>query len=176
VHFPINIQVECTADDWSHIENLQVLWLQAVRYHTTRNVNIACNQHLCHHESQIEKIPCTWWLQWICTPTWLLYCSPEEHRKEKLLNVDLDEIKKFQPEGQQQNCMWHHGMRTSDTYLWTSTSPRRLVICQVKPRSGSRPGCEISRPCFLTSSMYLQIVRRFPITSNSEMRTLYLSF
>jgi hypothetical protein len=44
----------------------------------------------------------------------------------------------------------------SITHLWTSRSPRRLVICHVRPLSGSKPGWEISSPCFLTSLMYLK--------------------
>lgn len=46
--------------------------------------------------------------------------------------------------------------RASATYLWTSLLPLRFVICHVNPLFGSKPGCEISKPCFLTSFMYLQ--------------------
>lgn len=44
----------------------------------------------------------------------------------------------------------------SASHLWTSWSPRRFVICHVSPLSGCKPGWEISNPCFLTSSMYLE--------------------
>ncbi len=39
--------------------------------------------------------------------------------------------------------------------MWTSLLPRRFVICQVKPLSGSSPGCDISSPNFLISCTYL---------------------
>lgn len=40
--------------------------------------------------------------------------------------------------------------------MWTSLSPLLFVICHVRPLSGSKPGCEISNPCFFTNSMYLE--------------------
>jgi hypothetical protein len=43
----------------------------------------------------------------------------------------------------------------STVSLWTSLLPRRFVICQVKPLSGSSPGCDISSPNFLISCTYL---------------------
>lgn len=54
------------------------------------------------------------------------------------------------------NIIWPSSRSYQQTYLWTSTSPRCFVIAQVVPRLPSRDGCETSRPCFLTSSMYLQ--------------------
>lgn len=51
------------------------------------------------------------------------------------------------------------------TYLWTSLSPLLFVICHVSPLLGSRPGWEISNPCFLTSWIYLEYEER-------EIRTL----
>lgn len=42
------------------------------------------------------------------------------------------------------------------SYLWTSRSPLLFVICQVNPLLGSKPGCEISKPCFRTNAKYLQ--------------------
>ena len=42
------------------------------------------------------------------------------------------------------------------SYLWTSRSPLLFVICHVNPLFGSKPGWEISRPCFFTSFMYLK--------------------
>ncbi|WVZ07905.1 hypothetical protein V8G54_021251 [Vigna mungo] len=44
---------------------------------------------------------------------------------------------------------------SNHSYLWTSRSPLLFVICHVKPLLGSKPGCEISKPCFLTSFKYL---------------------
>lgn len=51
-----------------------------------------------------------------------------------------------------------HGQNMRDfcaSYLWTSRSPLLFVICHVNPLFGSKPGWEISRPCFFTSFMYL---------------------
>lgn len=42
------------------------------------------------------------------------------------------------------------------TYLWTSLLSLFIVICQVILLFGSRPGCEISKPCFLTIFKYLE--------------------
>ena len=43
------------------------------------------------------------------------------------------------------------------SYLWTSRSPLLFVICHVNPLLGSKPGCEISKPYFLTSLIYLEL-------------------
>lgn len=42
-----------------------------------------------------------------------------------------------------------------ESYLWTSRPSLFFVICHVNPLVGSKPGCEISKPCFLTNFIYL---------------------
>lgn len=48
------------------------------------------------------------------------------------------------------------GRESNKAYLWTSLSPLLFVICHVNPLLGSRPGWEISKPCFFTNSIYLE--------------------
>ena len=43
------------------------------------------------------------------------------------------------------------------SYSWTSRSPLLFVICHVNLLLGSKPGCEISKPYFLTSLIYLEL-------------------
>lgn len=81
-------------------------------------------------------------------------------RRNKLLPICTNLVAKVRKE----NCTEQGFI----TYLWTSTSPRRFVICQVRPRSGSSPGCDISRPYFLTSSRYLHFQSTGLSTSASE--------
>lgn len=59
------------------------------------------------------------------------------------------------------------------TYMWTSLSPLLFVICHVSPLLGSRPGCEISNLCFLTSWMNLQCYERWKmLKENNNKRTI----
>jgi len=47
-----------------------------------------------------------------------------------------------------------------------------FVIAHVVPLSGSKPGCEISKPCFLTSLMYLKQIGfklHIPIYENMHL-------
>lgn len=44
-------------------------------------------------------------------------------------------------------------------YLWISLPSLFFVICQGMLRVGSSPGWEISKPCFLTSLIYLEIFK-----------------
>lgn len=46
-------------------------------------------------------------------------------------------------------------------YLWTSLSPLLFVICHVNPLFGSKPGCDISSPCFFTNLIYLLHVEKY---------------
>ena len=43
------------------------------------------------------------------------------------------------------------------SYLWTSWPSLLFVIFQHNPLLGSKPGCEISKRCFLTNFMYLRL-------------------
>lgn len=52
--------------------------------------------------------------------------------------------------GQTWSMKWHR------SHLWTSLSPLLFVICHVNPLFGSKPGWEISKPCFFTNFMYLE--------------------
>lgn len=84
---------------------------------------------------------------WVRAPAWFLFCfsggKNGEKREEKVIPLIF--------------YSWEHLGIKVDSYLWTSRSPLLFVICHVNPLLGSKPGCEISKPYFLTSLIYLEM-------------------
>ena len=65
-------------------------------------------------------------------------------------------------------------MESCSLYLCTSPSPLLFVISHVVPLLGSKPGCEISKPCFFTSFMYLKKDNKVIGASNPTIFNLLL--
>lgn len=73
-----------------------------------------------------------------------------------MTNSNNKKIKKS--EEYQYKCIWRSNNKCRSSHLWTSLPSLFLVICHVKPLFGSKPGWEISNPCFLTSLIYLHLI------------------
>lgn len=101
----------------------------------------------------------------IRAPTRLLLCfSNQRRRKQRMV------IKQHQPfHWSKYKFHWDAKQMLRFSYLCTSLSPLLFVICHVKARLGSKPGWEISSPCFFTSLMYLEKQDRLIRTSNKPI-------
>lgn len=82
----------------------------------------------------------------VTTPSWFFFCFSNwnQRSKQQLTFVYITSTRR------------KLGLNFNHSYLWTSRSPLLFVICHVSPLLGSKPGCEISNPCFLTNFKYLQ--------------------
>lgn len=102
----------------------------------------------------LYNIRSTWWKHRIRAPTRLFFSESVEVGR-----IEVTTKTTKNPPGCAENISNRNTIKFyvfTCTYLWNSLFSLRLVICHVSPLFGSKPGCEISNPCFLTNLRYLK--------------------